>query len=1071
MRRLCFVALLILFSIKLLVTECCAQATQAASSDVRESVPAWEQKLQQQFKSTLYGSMQNEETGCISCHSSDGTSPLVLSGNLRDDFRLLLDNRYFDATGPDTLLGRVTSTNPQRRMPKDAEPWSKAQIKQLRGLVLSVEETEQETGVRSDEQFPRTLLSPYHGQPAAADDNQFISYRQLVGKTKVIFDDDWVRGDRDLFAENVAMFGGADFKASFNESTEPDANYLTGLEMLARDVSSRAYLRRSGPFASWQEPASDPRKLKTVDDAHRQAISRLFQRILYRDPSEVELGQSLNLLRGVRELEGEISQQDSRLVFELTAAEPESGQRAARTIDIPVSGDRLDVRQLIVDQRDRAGKASEDTEPAVDPSVNKSIAKIMSAASKISSNKQLQQTVLGTSVHLSPGEPNQRVVICNNHTYRNVSFAGVMIGNSNGEVVSTIKADSPIVQVDGAWELDRDGGLISYEDGNRHKGLSSITVPLKVEDSGDFYIDILWRANSKNTPHALVQLFAKGAGNQLQSVDQPVIPEMGSTNFFYDCSNDTEPYFELDGVFQFDADSYVEISNAGTLQQVTAGAVEFLPVGSEGKAFEIDSQDAGGRKDWSQFDEGRFKAYNVKGKKLHDNNKNKGKLFLKYRPSSKPADAKKPGWQEAEYYRVRIYYPGKSEQETRVPVTVVAKRSSPIVQVSYPVLAKADAVLRMNASASYTVQASKLEFAWKQVSGPTVELSDANSAIVEFKVPRLNSRQFAWSALCGALIRHPDFLFTRPPSLATANEVNKQKLKLLKLALDLVGRPPTQEEIGSLASGTPYADFVDRYLESDEFRDFYFHRIRLYLESQGTTVQDEPARLWCYIAFNDRSFKELLTADYTVNKDFEREKRPPYHGKTGVLTTEGFIQGKPGLPHYNYSAQVSMLFLGYVYEVPPEIVEQREGVTALGTTDPNSNCYSCHKILTPLAFQRLNWTDEGKFRTKDEDGLEIDASDRGAVDEYPFRGTGLEAFATQASEKERFIRTIINTHVNFYFGRPLRHREDERVLYKRLWDNVHDHGFKIRELIRSIVTSDEYLGVSDKSDAIAVSKN
>ncbi len=914
-------------------------------------------------------------------------------------------------------------------------------------------------------------MSPYRGQHATADDNQFISYRQLVGKTKLIFGDDWVRGDRDLFAENVAMFGGADFKLSFNEATGPDANFLTGLEMLARDVCSRAYLRRSGPFANWQEPASDPRELKTIDDEHRQAISRLYQRILYRDPSEVELGQSLDLLRGVRELEGEISQQDSRLVFELTVADPDSGQRTSRTIDIPASGDRLDVRQLAIDQRGGAGKASENTELSADPSASKSIAKLMSAASKISSNKQLQQTVLGTSVHLSPDEPNQRVVICNNNTYRNVSFAGVMIGNSKGDVVSTFKADSPIVQIDGAWELDRDGGLISYEDGNRHKGLSSITVPLNVEQEGDYYIVILWRANAKNTPHALVQLFAKAAGNQLQAGDQPIVSESGSSKFFYDCSNDTDPYYELDGVFQFDADSYVEISNAGTLEQVTAGAVEFLPVSSQGKAFEIDSQDAEGRKDWSQFDEGRFKAYNVKGKKLHDNNKNKGQLFLKYRPSSKPADGKKPGWQEAELYRIRIYYPGKSEQETRVPVTVVAKRSSPIVQISHPVLAKADAVLRLDASASYTVQASKLQFSWKQVSGPTVELSEAKSAIAEFKVPRLNSRQFAWSALCGALMRHPDFLFTRAPSQATAKETDKLKLQLAKLALDLVGRPPTQAEVDSLMSGTTYADIVDRYLESGEFRDFYFHRIRLYLESQGTTVQDEPARLWCYIAFHDRSFKELLTADYTVDKDFERVKRPAYHGKTGVLTTEGFIQGKPGLPHYNYSAQVSMLFLGYIYEVPPEIVEQREGVTALGTTDPNSNCYSCHKILTPLAFQRLNWTDEGKFQTKDDEGLEIDASDRGAVDEYPFKGTGLEAFAIQASEKERFIRTIINTHVNFYFGRPLRHREDERVLYKRLWDNVHEHDFKIRELIRSIVTSDEYLGVSGKSDALAVSKN
>ena len=273
----------------------------------------------------------------------------------------------------------------------------------------------------------------------------------------------------------------------------------------------------------------------------------------------------------------------------------------------------------------------------------------------------------------------------------------------------------------------------------------------------------------------------------------------------------------------------------------------------------------------------------------------------------------------------------------------------------------------------------------------------------------------------------------------------------------LTGRPPTQAELDELAAGVPLESMVDRYLESDEFRDFYFHRIRLQLESQGTEVQDEPVRLWCYVAFQDLPFQQILTADYTVDADFEQKQRAAHHGKTGLLTMKGFIQGKPGLPHYNYSAQVSMLFLGYIDEVPPEIVEQREGITALGTTDPNSVCFSCHKILTPLAFQRLNWMDDGSFRLTDEYGLKIDATDRGAVADYPFRGNGMEAFSDQAVHKERFIRTMINTHVNFYFGRPMRHLKDERTLYKRLWDNVHEHDFKIRELIRAIVTSPEYL--------------
>jgi len=211
------------------------------------------------------------------------------------------------------------------------------------------------------------------------------------------------------------------------------------------------------------------------------------------------------------------------------------------------------------------------------------------------------------------------------------------------------------------------------------------------------------------------------------------------------------------------------------------------------------------------------------------------------------------------------------------------------------------------------------------------------------------------------------------------------------------------------------------------------------------------------VAFKDLPFGEILTADYTVDADFKKQPRPDYHGRTGVLTTKGFIEGKPGLPHYNYAAQVSMLFLGYVYEVPPEVIEQREGATALGTTDPNSICYSCHKVLTPLALQRSYWSDLGAFKKKDAKGQPIDASDQGLVENYPFKGEGMEAFSTQAVKKERFVRTIINTHFSFYFGRQMRHRADERVLYKRLWDEVHQDQFQIRRLIHALVTSPEYL--------------
>src|SRR5262249_51454648 len=200
--------------------------------------------------------------------------------------------------------------------------------------------------------------------------------------------------------------------------------------------------------------------------------------------------------------------------------------------------------------------------------------------------------------------------------------------------------------------------------------------------------------------------------------------------------------------------------------------------------------------------------------------------------------------------------------------------------------------------------------------------------------------------------------------------------------------------------------------------------------------EDEPARLWTYIALNNRPFKEILTADYTVDASWQRQPRLACCGKSGVLTMKGFIKGKPGLPHFNYAAQVCEKFLGYVFEVPAEIVKMRDGIPAPSTTSPSSVCYSCHKILTPLAYQRTRWTDDGVYKEKDAQGRLIDDSDQNLVASYPFKGNGMEAFATQAQNKERFLRTLFQTHFVFYFGREMRYDKDERGLYRRLWDNA-----------------------------------
>lgn len=1023
----------------------------------------WEAKLFKKYQQLLSPILQDESAGCVDCHSSSTMSNLVLTGIELQDFRHLLDNGYLNHVGPDTLIGRIQSTNPDRRMPKDAPEWAPKNIRKLKKLAKLVEKESKNLGEAPDERFPRSLLSEYSETKSSTNPTQFLTYRQLKARIKSVFGDEWVRGSEDRFKLHISAFGGADFETRFNESSSPSPAYLSALESLARDVSSRAIRRGSGPFEDFPRQLLEQENIEGLREAQEHGIQQLYQKILGRAPNATEIAAANDLLQQVTSFEKTIRTRDTELKFELTATDPTTKLFASHTLTVPVSGSEQFVRQVIVDQT---------LAPNVSPTIPQILGKVftpfsLSLVEQADSNDvpdDFGSSKMG-SIILGPSHSGT-LTIYNHGTSRNVTFAGVLLTSHEHGTTQRILADSDAVELEGAWQFEQVKGTKYLEDKNQHKGNSLIRVNLRSEHEGKFDVYCLWHRKETNSKTVLTELRADDLAesqNHLAALSSEVQFEDEIARFHYDCGNDSVPYFEIPGQYQFSESDFVQITNDNTYARVTAGAVEFVSVSDSKKRFLIDSADANGSDDWKAYSEGSFRAYNVRGKKLHDENKRKGELELTYSLNSENiAD-----WDSSHYYKVRIYYPGKRDHEPQVPVSVKANKSSPVIKISSPRLAKSDAEICLDASESFTTHQSQLDFHWKQISGPSVDVENWNQPKIRFHAPRQDSRELAWIALSSALVRHPDFLFTGAISQPASTPSKSAKTQLNKIALDLVGRPASSEEIAQLEQDTSLAGLIDHYLESEEFRDFYFHRVRLYLESQGTSSQDEPARIWSYIAFNDRPFQEILVGDYTVDESFNRKERPAYHGRTGVLTTKGFIEGKPGLPHYNYAAQVTMLFLGYVYEVPPEIVEQREGVTALGTTDPNSNCYSCHKILTPLAFQRLNWDDAGKYHEYDEAGDRIDSSDRSSVAEYPFKGKGLEAFALQAVRKERFVRTILNTHVNFYFGRPLRFREDERTLYKHLWDVAHESDFSIRAVIRAIMLSPEYLGDNVARDLLA----
>jgi hypothetical protein len=317
-------------------------------------------------------------------------------------------------------------------------------------------------------------------------------------------------------------------------------------------------------------------------------------------------------------------------------------------------------------------------------------------------------------------------------------------------------------------------------------------------------------------------------------------------------------------------------------------------------------------------------------------------------------------------------------------------------------------------------------------------------------------RSSAYAGVCEALLHHPDFLFTRPPS-ADESGADRTRALVVKTALDLLDRPPTADELARFDLGASRVDLVNEWVASADFRAAYLKKMKILLEADGSPEGDEPARLLTHLMVSDRPVQEALTATYSVDEDLAEVTRPAEHGATGVLTMAGYIKNKPGLPHYNYPARVLSGFLGYVFEVPPEVFDQRATATAASTVDPEAICFNCHQLLTPLAHQRLKWDDDGNYRELDDQGAPLDDSDRDLVEGYPFPGVGMEAFATQAVRKEGFIRRMANVQFQALMGRPMRHDADERVLYRALWDAAAEGQGTPRDLLEAILTHPVYV--------------
>lgn len=1030
---------------------CIAALAGTAFASTRQAVL---ESLASRFGENVYPLLARETNGCAICHNAESSQLFRVLDSPSATFSLILEHDLLDPKDPMAIPGRLASSDPEYRMPKAghlSDPELKVIDQFAADLAESVRSLNTKAASVPDERFPDALLLAYDGPARGEPVNRRLSHYQLRRSFETLFGLEWLTGSgNDPFANNANRFGGADFRTSFDESRTVSASYLANLQQVAREVARRYVSAPNEVLFEGFDPGV------VVAESRRRAarnVERLYERILFKAPSAAETERALTLVRRLQRLPA--TRRSVRFSLEVWN---EDGLRDSRRADVVIREVDANVARFPLNQ----------SRPATDGGNWVRIGK--------------------SPFRFESGNPEHFIRVVARPGNHVTAFDAVrlvrVVGGSESEESIVLDNLDPECVLTGEWEpVEKDGersragppkkkygqelhvvGTNHLESRTLDNRLSYATMGLRIPSSGNYNVYLSWPAIPRAANSAVVEV---RSASRSKPSSRPVSKPAKIRGFFRTHIDQTESTLDEEGETQWelihervhltDPSHYLEISNAGvdsTKKVIAADAVRFVPVGG-GDAIVVDNSS----------NDGFEKSEGWAPDELTRNSPGRGKMFgrniLHYPPSKNGNPVKdyevdpqrevwvryrpvlnggyRPGW-----YSVYLWTPGGHTHSDWVAVDIHGSQFAPVAAIeAIPELGTGETAV-LDGSATHHPMGDSLSYRWDHDAHDLgLRLEGADSASPRFAVPSLNATRAGWSGLIEALLQRPEFLV---PS--DGNDVSP-RTKLARIALDLVGRIPTQAEFRRFGDSEDLGSMIDWYLASNDFKDFFFHRTRIALRSRGTAESDEPARLWTHIATNDLSYRELFTADYTVAPTWERTSRRPEHGPTGILTMKGFLVGKPGLPKFTFPAQVLTFALGLQFEVSDAVEQAREKVVS--TTDPASMCYSCHKLLTPLAYQRERWDVHGHYRTVDDDHNPIDDTDRGVVPNYPFAGEGLTAFSTQVVRKERFVRAFINVHHDMLFHRKLRVYEDQRKDYRELHNFAIRNDLRIRPLLKKMV--------------------
>ncbi len=1009
------------------------------------------ERFAQRFRGEIYPLLARDSNGCRLCHNADTARAFRVLASPVSTFSLLLEHDLLAPGDPMAIPGRLETEDNGLRMPQ-AGTLAATEIDLIRRfaseLDQSLRDLDATAGLRRDERFPDSLLLGYDGEARDEQVRRRMSYFQLQRSYATLFGAQWLAGSgADLFRNKAHALGGADFRSSFDVARTVTASYLAAVQEVARKAARRFV---SAPREALFEGFDPDTVVDTNPRAARQNVRTLYRRILFADPDRDEVDRALRLVRELQAM-----RESGRTVRFAMSVTDTDGRRDRKEVDVRLRASRASVSRHLLDQT---------RVPQGDPWVR----------------------VGSAPFRFEAGNPDHFVRLVarpGNHVtaFDAVKLARVRDGAEAGEAVVLDNLD-PECTVSGSWEpVSRDGERSRAGDpkkkydldlhvvGSNHlerrsleNRLGWVTVALRIPEDGDYNVYLSWPGIPRAAEAALVEVHAAtGSARPVieRSAREPgfATAYLDQTESTLDAAGETQWQLVHREVLLGGPADFVQVSNRGVdsaERVIVADAVKFVSL-EDGTEVIIDNSSEEGFEaspGWAPDQlvrnlPGRGKMFgedvlhyppSESGEPREDVEIDPGLgVWARYRPV---ADGKyRPGW-----YSVHAWTPGGHTHADRVPIDIRGSAFAPVGFVEAPPNFNVGETALLNASETYHPAGQPLAYRWSHnASDLGLRIEGGSTPTPRFHVPSLDSPRPGWAGLIEALLQRPEFL------MPGDGREERPSAKLARVALDLAGRIPTPAEARRFERDGRLEPMIDGYLASDDFRDFFFHRARAHFRSRGTEESDEPARLWTYIATSDLSYRELFTANYTVDSDWQRVDRRPVHGPTGFLTMKGYMAGKPGLPRYTYPAQVLTFALGVQFEVSDAVEDARDQVAS--TTDPASVCYSCHRLLTPLAFQRERWDAHGHYREVDAEHRPIDDSDRGVVPDYPFKGTGLAAFASQVVRKERFVRAFVNLHHDMLFHRPLRLYEDQRDDYRELFDFSMASDLRIRPLLKKLI--------------------